>query len=259
MPYARELDSLRQEVRKDTAGTIVFWPKVNGLNVQVVTSNTFQVFDPSGVSVEGPTAIDGTLVTDVDRFDIPVAAIGTLDEGYYVELLWTQAGASEVQRSVILFDCVLYPYGPPSVSLNEMLEERPDAGEVLDRHGQLLGQSAGEASQEYAAAIYSMKARVELDALIRAQMQVDGGVRPRLILNRERLNRVEAKLAMREMYAADFSGSDDSEGLSLYEHYKAEADRAWASVGPLKYDSSEDLSTEETIDNIGRVVIQRRT
>ncbi len=272
MAYARELDSLRQEARQSVATTIVFWPKNNGLNTAVETDGTFEVFDPAGSSIQGPTTIDGTLVDDVDRYDIPVSAIADLDEDYRVDVLWEVAGESFVHRNSVYFDVVLMPYGDPSVSLNDLLEERVDIGEVLDRHGQLLGQTAGDVAQEFAAAVYSVRARVELDAMIRSQINADAGTmadpshpttyatgrtRPHLILNRERLNRVERKLALRAIYASDM-GSEDGEESWLWRHYDAEVQRAWAGVGPLRYDSNEDAVPDTTLDDIGRVVIQRR-
>jgi len=277
MAYARELDSLRQELRLDTAGTIVFWPKLNGANVAVSAVGGecyFQIYDASGTSIQAQTNIDGTLVGDVDRFDIPADAISTLDEDYRADIFWTVASGSVVYRDAVFFDVVRYPYGPPSVSLNDLLEERPDVGEVLDRHGQLLGYTAGDTAKETAAAIYAVRARVEIDALVRTQVTADAAVgsarapvhpttgsvytRPNLILNRERLNRVERKLAMRLVYEGDQTGGEDDEGNWLFLHYKRAAEYAWASVGPLKYDQSEDMVPDTVKDDIGRSVVQRR-
>lgn len=276
MAYARELDMLRQEARLSTAATIVLWPRVDGANVQVSPTAghcTFEVFDPGGTSIQGPTNIDGTLVDDVDRFDIAVNAIATLDEDYYVDVIWRETGTTIVRRDVVYFDVVRYPFGSPLVSLNHMLEERPDVGEILDRHGQILGYAAGDVARETAAAIYATKAHGELDAMIRGQVAVDASsdatvieawpiaskrTRPNLVLNRERLRRVEIKIAMREIFAADSRGTGDEDGSWLYRHYRDEVQRAWSGVGPMKYDSDEDLAVDTVITDIGRVVSQRR-
>lgn len=274
MAYARELDSLRQELRLSTAGTIIHWARVDGINVQVSATAghcTFEVFDPTGRSLQGPTNIDGTLVVDVDRFDIAVSAISALDEDYYVDILWRQASSSVTRRDVVYFDVVRYPWGQPLIGLNDLLEERPDIGEILDRHGQMLGYSAGDAAKTTAAGIYAAKAHVELDALIRAQVASESSTigsigagyplivrtRPNLILNRERLRRVESKIAMREIYAADNRGSED-EGSWLYRHYAEMAAAAWSSIGPLKYGATETLVPDTIVDNLGTVVRQRR-
>jgi len=276
MAYARELDSLRQELRQSVTGTIVHWPKVNGANVvgsAVAGEVTFQVYDSSGTSIQGPTNLTPTTVGDVSRFDVSVSAIATLDEDYSVKILWIESGGSTTYIDMVYFDVVLYPFGPPSVSLNDMLEERPDVQETLDRHGQLLGYTAGDTAKETMAAIYAVRARVEMDAMLRAQVALDQAnanaspaihpatqsryTRPNLILNRERLNRLERKLAMKLVYEGDMAQLE-GESMFLYEHYKSAAESAWRGIGPLKYDAAEDLVVDSTLEDVGRVVYQTR-
>lgn len=273
MAYARELKGLRKEMRQGVATTFEFWPKINGANVLASSTGgdcTWQVFDTGGTSIEGPTNVTPTTVDDISRLDIPAAAISTLDENYWIVVLWKENGSSFQRSDVIYFDVVLYPYGNPSVSLNDLYEERPGVDEILDRLGQRLGYTAGDTAKETMAAIYAERALVELDSLIRNQINLDaisaiesfpnrnsGRTRPNLILNRERLNRVERKLALREIYRADMTGDDD-ESTVLFEHYKEAAAQAWASIGPLTYDTNEDLYPDSIKDDIGRVVVQRR-
>lgn len=281
MAYARELDELRQEVRQGAAGTVVFWPKIDGANVLASSTAghaTFEVFKPDGTSIEGPSNFSPTTVDDISKFSITISAISDLDEDYYVKIVWRQNGTSVVRNDYVYFDVVLWPFGGTRISLNDLLEERPDVGLILDRHGVLLGYATGDTAKETAAAIYSVKAAVELDALIRSTVASDAAAhsvpdqnstgyvtqrkytRPNLILNRNRLVRVERYLAMREIYKADCNNpeDDEEESAGLYRTYRDLADQAWSMVGPLKYDAVEDMAPDDTLTELGKVFYQRR-
>jgi hypothetical protein len=162
------------------------------------------------------------------------------------------------------------------VTLNDLLEERPDCGEVLDRLGVLLGYTSGDTAKIGMAAVVAHRGLVELDGKLRnavARSQnsdvpsytstLTSGVpiytRPHLILNRERLNAVERKLALKALFAADMSEPEgDDESAALYRHYAQEAETAWRGIGPLKYDAVEDLVPETEVAGLSRVVTLRR-
>lgn len=277
MAYAKELDQLRQELRQGVAGTLVFWPKIAGTgNVAAsatASHNTFVVKDSSGNTVQASANATRTTVGSISRLDLSVSALSTLDEDYRAEITWRESGGSVDYFDVVFFDVVLWPWGPPSVSLNDLQEERADAEEICTRHGLKLAITAAEM-----AAIYGVRARVELDRMVRDQVVTDSGLypqsghvsvpgvpargRPHLILNRERLNLVERKLAVRCMFEADMTdpepGSGDESG-ALYAHYKAAAESAWRSVGPLKYDAGQSLSVtvEDAIKPSSQLVTRR--
>lgn len=280
--FSRENDELRRELRLSVAGTLRWWPKLDGANVLLSTTGgevSVIIKDPGGSTIQ--TISDATSgVTDIGSpaeysyLDISASAISVLDEDYSAHITWRQRGASVDYLDVIWFDVVRWPWGQPSVSLNDMLEERPDAADILLRHGLRLGYSSATAAATMAG-VYAVRARVELDAKIRDTIEADrvrasetstgqgGGdryTRPNLVLNRERLSRVERKLAMRLLFAADMGdpeGGDESAGL--FRFYDAEAERAWRSVGPLKYDGpSEDIVATETITDIARSRTLRR-
>lgn len=272
MAFAFERDDLRQELRKDNAGTIRIWAKADGVgNVAASGTHTFTVYGPGGETVQASGAVSPTNVSGVSRFDCSVSAITTLGEDYRVELSWQYSSATYL--SVMFFDVVLWPFGELAVSLNDLQEERPEIGEVLAEMATRLSLS-GAAEM---AAIFAYRARVELDAKIRDQIRLDAlaagqsftsagnaslsnYTRPNLILNRERLNRVERKIALELIFAADANNHEDGEDESsaLYRHYRAAADAAWKSLGPLKYDSSEDLTPDETVRDATRVFRTRR-
>lgn len=263
MTYERENDDLRRELRKGQPGTFVYWPKVLGENVGA-TAASATVYSPGGAQIEVPsTSIVG------NKISIPVSAIEDLDEDYRVEVSFTYAAVDYFD--VFFFDVVLFPWGQPSVSLNDILEERPDARYTLERQGKRLGLGTGTEAEEMAG-IYAVRARVELDALIRDQISRDAAsylgsnlstarqyTRPYLILNRERLNRVERKLALKLMYAGEMTAPDSAEeAASLYSFYEEAANNAWRGVGPLKYDNSEDLTPDSDLADLGKVGILRR-
>lgn len=268
MAYAREHDDLRRELRKGQGGTFVYWPKVDGENVEA-TAATATVYDPSGSAIETPTP-----VISGNQVSIPVSAIDELDEDYRVEVGFTFDSVDYFD--VFFFDVVLFPWGQPSISLNDILEERPDAKYTLERQGRRLGLTSGSEAEEMAG-IYAVRARVELDSLVRDQVARDAGergngsylgsnltsagryTRPYLILNRERLNRVERKLALKLMYAGEMTAPDSAEeAASLYAFYDDAANNAWRGVGPLKYDDAPDMVPDADLGDIGRVAILRR-
>jgi hypothetical protein len=280
--YARELDELRREVRKDVATTLKFWPKIDGANViaeDTGSVNVFTVYDSNGAVLQASTAATVTDIGSPDEYSyltLSIPAISTLQEDCTVQITWYQDTIATAHFDVISFDVVLYPLGGPSVSLNDLLEERPDCGEVLDRLGVLLGYTTGDAAKKGMAAVVAYRGLIELDGKIRnavAKSQnsdvpsytstLTSGTpiytRPYLILNRERLNAVERKCALKALYAADMSEPEgDDESAALYRFYAQEAETAWRGVGPLKYDSVEDLVPDTELTGLNRCVSLRR-
>lgn len=270
MAYAFERDDLRQELRLSAAGTIYFWPKVPGTgNVAVTGSPTYTVHNPDGTQIESGTAT-ATDVGGVDRIDCAVASIATLDEDYQVRISWAYSGANYFD--IVSFDVVRWPYPDYTITLNDLQEERPDVGDTLTR----LGARMNSQTSEQLASIFGYRARVELDAMVREQIEQDktafgkdfesAGVaretysRPTLIINRERLNRVERKLALKLIYAADATNPEDGddESAALYRFYKNEVATTWRGMGPLKYDVGEDMVPDKTIHQATRSITLRR-
>lgn len=282
MTYQQELNDLRRELIKSEATTLSWWPKVLGQNVDVSSTpsdNTFTVHKPDGTEIQGTTNASRVVITPDARLDMAVNAIADLDEDYQVRLTWKETGGT-VHKELLHFDVVLVPFGPPSISLSALREERPDIADYLVRFYRKIlpagAASTDEERAEVAAGIYAVRARVELDALIRAQINEDAQqavssyehadteqtrfTRPRLILNRERLNRVERKIAMKLIFAADAKdpedGSEDS--AALFRHFRGEANTAWKSIGPLRYDTDDDLVPDRTIEAVSTVTMIER-
>lgn len=250
MAYEFQPDEIRQEVRRSVAGTVLFFPKITGTGAVTASSATFSVLDSSGVEIQASTSasISGTTVT------CAIPAISNLGEDYQVSISWVYSGVT--YSALVQFDVVMYPYGALQIDLSALQEERPDIGEVLDRLGDHIGKT-----QEQMASIFAYRARVELDRLVRDAIPTGDFGRPHLILNQERLARVERKLALKLIYASEMrnpEGEDESAGM--YRFYAGEADTAWRSAGPLKFadpGATTPIVAEEKISP-GRVRYLRR-
>lgn len=279
MTYISEFDELPWEARKDQAATFRYWPKVDGRNVTASSVSgevSFTVHKPDGSQIQGSTNVSPTAVGKYSRLDLVVSAIATLDEGYTVRLTWRQASETEDYFEVIPFDVVLYPFGSPWVSLNDLLELRASAGDALDRLGQGYEYASGDQARAYAAGVCAYNGRLALDARIRAAVlggnvggasetspgsaRDDNRGRPHLILDRKRLIRVERYEAAAHLYRAIAPDPEEGEDpmSALYRHFVAEADKAWQQVGPLRYDASEDLTADQVVEDLSSVVYMRR-
>lgn len=261
MTYARELDDLPWEATRAVATTFGFWPKVDGENVRAASSPTVQIYDPSGnliSSSTGTVADSGT--PSVSRISFTVPAQTDLEEKYSAHVTWRVFGSTEDRQYIRLFDVVLYPFGGPAISLNDLLEVRPDIGYVLDRIGtNLLGFASN--GREQAAAVFALQARIELETMVRTSMVAQGeNLRPALILRRERLARVERLLAVALVYEsiADNPGGGEADNDAPGPFYRRQAEAAFRSLGPLEYDRTEDLVPDTTLPNLGRVTFTRR-
>ena len=120
MAYALE-SNLRPEVRRSTATTVQWWPKVDGTGNATASAtaghNYFIVYDPAGVEVQAQTNVSPTSVTGVgSRFDLSVPSISTMGEDYRIDLFWRVSGESLERLESIYFDVVREPWGPSTVS-----------------------------------------------------------------------------------------------------------------------------------------------
>lgn len=271
MAYVKELDDLRQELRLSTAGTINFYPKVFGVgNVSIDAGTaTFVVYDSAGTEVQSSTAITESDQTGYDLLPMSVNAISTLGEDYRCQVTWDYS--STTYRDEVYFDVVQWPYsfgGTGSVSLNDLIEERPDIERVIDRHALKFA----SATTEVAASIYGYRARVTADRLLRDRIRLDASQapdaesaqdmatvtkysRPALILNRGQFNSLERALTLQHIFEADSSdpleGTSESDSLARF--YKQRADEILRSM-VLKYDTGEDLVADRTVRDLGRSV-----
>lgn len=241
MSYESELDDLRREVRADASAIMAYWPKVNGRNV-VVTAASASLFDKDGTSLGAISASvevgkdDGgdPAETLYSRIDLTVPACD-LGENYTIEVTFTSGGLPYVDA--FTFDSVLYPIAHASmVSLNDLLEVRPDVADVLERQGLRLGFEAEEAAEKMAS-IYSVRAIEDIQSRLGDACREQRGSRPSLVIQRDRLSRPIRYTAMKLIYAAESSNPEDGEdeAAGIYRHFRAAADAAWRGVGPLQF------------------------
>lgn len=279
MVYVRELDDLPWEVRRNTATTLYLWPKIDGRNVVVSATaahNYYEVYDPSGNAVQGATNATVSTVSGVSRLALSIPAIAALDERYQVRCYWRETGSSVEQMDVRLFDVVLYPFGGPAVSLNDMLEQRADVRQRLNEMGQRLGYATGDQAQEYAAAICAVSGRIALEARVRDAVVQDARIhgeskapvaataarytRPALVLDRARLKRVELYEALAHLYRSMALQPEDGTdpAAAAYRLYRDMAGVAWGQVGPLAYDAGETLQPTGEVTDPGRITYRVR-
>lgn len=277
MVYHPELDRLRREVRRNTATTLTFWPKLDATgNITAsatASDNTFEVFDPGGVSIQASGNITVATVTDVgSRFDISIPSIDALREDYYVRMRYRQTGVATVYQETIYFDVVTEPWGPSQVSLNNLQDLVPTIGERINRQALAVSRT-----REQHASQLAFQARIQLDEWLRTKVGEDAStagesiytsgvvplgryIRPRLILNKERLHTIETKLTIAFVFRGDMQRDIDSEeqGANLFEYWLKDAETSFRGMGPLKYDWSDDLVVDEVKEDVGRVQHVRR-
>lgn len=279
MAYIAEYDELPWEARQGVATTFRYWPKVDGQNVAVTGTPSFTVHDPQGNEVQGSTAASVVDVTGDSRLDLTVNALATLDEGYQVRLLWRTTGDTVDRFDLRTFDVVLYPFGQPWTSLNDLLDLRSAAGDLLERIGIKLGYAAGDPAREQAAGLCAYNGRLALDSRIRdsvvqrreaavSELTSASAIaqartvyaRPALILDRARLIRVERLEAMTHLYRSIAAAPEDGEDTasSLYRAFKADANMAWQQVGPLRYDGEETLAGDDQLTDLSRATYVTR-
>lgn len=274
MPYAAELDDLRQEVRLSVASTIVFWPKLDGTGnaVAAASGNTVEILKPDGTTISGPSALSPTDVSGVSRFDLSIPAISELGEDYFAKVTWRENGTTFDRLETVYFDVCREPWGPSSVSLNSMQSLVPDIGDRITRQGARLSQTAVQR-----ASVLGHQARVELGEWLRAAVSEDTArmssvisstvlvpnydayLRPRLIKDKARLHTIEVKLAIALAYKADLrSESADDAIHALYKHWLEAAKTSFRGMGSLKYDLDDSLVVDTKANEVGRYTPMRR-
>lgn len=246
-----EFDQLRAELRPGVPGLISFFPLVTGVGRVEATAATYTVHDIDGNQIDSGTATLTTL-DGITRIDCPVT-VNKIAEGYQCRITYRVAGESVDRLHVEAFDCVLWPWPETTVSYDDIVDERPDAIDILER----LADRVGKTPVEYAAVI-GYRARVALDGMLRDAIKTDEAdnkfgqrfLRGSVVINRERFRRVEIKLALRELFASTMTGSadEDDPASALHGYYSREVDSAWRQVGRLTYSKDDDLTADEDID-----------
>lgn len=283
MTYSFEAtQDLRQEVRVDAAGTVVFYPKVDGVgNATASGTCTATIYKPDGALITGPTVIAPIAVSGVgSRFDVAVPAITDKQEDYYVVILWQTADAGPYETTTY-FDVVREPWGPSTTSLNTLQSLAPDLADRIGRQAARLGQTAAQR-----ASVIGHQARIELGDWIRAAVSADIGrmatvlsethmtsrlgpynydqyLRPRLIKDTARLATIEAKLAVSMAYRADQRAGDEADDGSdtvaqLAGQWFAAAKASFNAMGLLRYDIDDDGRVDTLLTSVSRFIVQRR-
>tara|TARA_B100001123_G_C15076255_1_gene933773 strand:+ start:166 stop:948 length:783 start_codon:yes stop_codon:yes gene_type:complete len=259
MVFAAELDDVRQQIRQGgnaASNQVVFWPSVAGTgNVAVSGTPTYEIRKDSTAAIATGDAT-ATTVDGVSKLSIGIDATDTavfeLKENYSVLLTWVYSGMTHV--STVRFDCVLDPVGDLNVTLNDLIEEVVDMDERLTRQATIQGTGR---TAEQAASIYAVKAWGDVYRWIKSKSDAQGGIVPRLIVDREALRRVVVARACARVFRAE-GGGLDSESRQLFEDFSDEAVARFGEMGPLAYDASETGVADSTVSGWS-VVQMRRT
>jgi len=266
--FLAELDDARPEVRKDVAGTIAFYPKLDASGNVLASATSGHVhrtvYDNAGNVHAAQANVTPTTIVDADgnysRIDLAIPAFDLLREDCYAVLVWRESGGSADRVETIYFDVVLQPWGRSTISLNDLQTHVSDIGDRITRQAARLSITKFEL-----ASLYGARAHNELYHRLRAQVSEDAGAalgdsdritRPRLILDKRALHRVEGLIATSMVFESDMTSADPSlsDAAALYQHWAQRAHDAFRGLGPLRYDSSEDRAADITKPSFGRVV-----
>ena len=248
---------------------------ITPLNAQTADEIINNYFENTGGS-ENWEKLEGTKMeaeADAQGMTIPVELLSTKDgkqlvkinlqgqemtqvsfelkENYSVLLTWVYSGMTHV--STVRFDCVLDPVGDLNVTLNDLIEEVVDMDERLTRQATIQGTGR---TAEQAASIYAVKAWGDVYRWIKSKSDAQGGIVPRLIVDREALRRVVVARACARVFRAE-GGGLDSESRQLFEDFSDEAVARFSELGPLAYDSAETGVADSTVSGWSVVQTQR--
>ena len=255
MAFAAELDDVRQQIRQggNAASNVVkFWPSVAGTgNVAISGTASYEIRKDSTTPIITGTATSET-VDGGTRLTVGIDAtnktIFELKENYSVLFTWVYSGMTHV--STVRFDCVLDPVGDLNVTLNDLIEEVVDMDERLTRQATIQGTGR---TAEQAASLYAVKAWGDVYRWIKSKSESQGGITPRLIVDREALRRVVVARACARVFRAE-GGGLESESRQLFEDWSDEAALRFNEMGVLDFDSSEDGIPDSTVS--GWAVVQ---
>lgn len=255
MTYEAELDDRRQEVRRGNAtASVVFWPKVLGVGNVTISAPTYSLIDPEGDTLSSSTATITTFATCV-RVNCAVDASSlALDENYAAIITWSYGG--ETRETSVRFDVVLEPWDGSDVSINNLVDEVADIGDLIEAQANQVTGDSGTRSREQQASMLAMKACTDVKQWIRSQLEAKGRFFPRLILNREALRGVVVAQTIARAYRAQ-GGGRDSPARALAEDWTAEAKQRLAGLGELDYDEDEDRVADTVIGGWSTVKIAR--
>lgn len=262
--FRAETPGLRRELVLGVGGSMVVWPKVNGVNVVVTEATASQ-----GVAtVTTPVDLGYSYVTvTFGAGEVPGlgdAANPQRTTDLPLTVGWT--GPAGAGFEVVVYDVVRVPF-PPAVGLNLLRVQRPAIREVLARLGEELAYPDTPLDPETVAGIYAAEARVELQDRLRAAAIEAQTSRPALYLDRDRLTRAEVALTLAHIYEAiaknprgvGLAGSSIDDDSAQAQAWRTRYDEAFAGLGPLAADLDGDGTKDADLarPTIGVIVTRR--
>ena len=261
MVYAVELDDRIFEIRRGGSGLVYFWPKAEATGNTAATFVSASIYKP-GDSTTAITAITPTTRTidDVTRFDFTIDASASatyqLDENYRIDLTWTYLDADAITRTQfdsVRFDVCREPMNP-RVSLNDLIDEVHDIGARLTTMGRAV---ATTQTPEIRASVFGAKGWQDVRARLKSQLQGQGKILPRCLIDRAALHRATVAAAIRLVFMSNAGGSD-SESAELRDFWAEETSARVREIGPAAdYDSNQDGVPDMTLAGFGSVRVRR--
>lgn len=233
MPFAAELDDRRQEVRyRSDVGGVLLWPKLDGANIAVtaIPAPTGYVYKPDGTLSHQVNVTNATVSSVTRLTGQPVALAFNLElgENYRLEFSYTYSGAAYVES--VPFDVMIEPWGSVGISLNDLVDEWADLGQILERQAEL--QEATRTAEQQAQ-ILALRATQAVRSMVKKKVESEGQLFPTYIFNKDELRPTVVAVAI---YRACVAQGLTSESLvELARFWREEADRRFASMPALKF------------------------
>jgi hypothetical protein len=249
MAYVMELDDRRLQIPR-ALRTITIYAKARGLSLHLPgqSTATATVRDRANV-VRATSTVSTSHDGGVSHWHVPVDATSyPLDTDYRVEVAWSDGTLSYVTTR--WFDVCARPLDMLEIlSLNDLQDVWPDVAAVLERQAE--AQEATRTAEQQAQVLLLraweqvqrwIRKRVETDASgrnIAALLVDDTDVRPCVVY---------VAIALARMADGDMTSHDA---------WIERAQRAWAEVPTLRFDSSQDGTPDLAVSGVGAVTLRR--
>jgi len=255
MTFFFQDDFSHPEIKKSAGGSIKIYPEMEGTGSVQVSTATANIYR-SSTSITSPTVTITDFIAHNQTgsyLQVTVPAAQEYDEDYRVEWEATLADGSLFYRTTP-FSVVYQPWGESTVSADDLMAISTISGTL-----ETIGQEQNDKTVAQVASQFGAHAHAMLDDWIRNRSLEDGRVRAGAILDRSRLHKIEAKLAVALAWGHVMTGDTDNDHATmLHDRWMNDAQNSFQALGNLRFDSSDDGAPDGTATSLGRSVIMKR-
>lgn len=219
-------DTLRQEVRRGAAGSVVY------LLNDTATAATFVVLSEAGAELQASASATVEQLGDPARTLItcPILAIPEAQEGAEVRI--SIAGREDIHWP---FDVVVRPYRAELVTLDDLRAVKDHMGRVIEAQAQLRDMTP----RTYVEQVVGPIARKRMDAMLRAELSRQHGDRGEFyrgsaVVDADRLFDVELACAQWQIYEAQTTDPEDGTAAQLAGRAERHALEALQAMGRIR-------------------------